>query len=166
MAIMVSITSRRLVVALIAGLVSIATLGLLLVSAGSASATVPQCMQNIAGTYYSPSDYITTFYKDGSLVGQYSRTDQEGAVGLGESFSGKWRCSGSTITLEQFRFDESNSQRQFERGEGTGTFDGHSKLTLNYNFYVYPETATASQVRANNSPITITGVVIQRVSSM
>ena len=85
--------------------------------AGSGPSTTTSCTSAMRGTYYSPSDYLMTLNKDGSLVGQFSKTTQEAVAGLGESFSGQWSCSGSKITLQEFRFDESNSQRQIERGD-------------------------------------------------
>src|SRR5688572_13099575 len=81
--------------------------------AGAVTAATPACVAKIAGTYYRESDFIMTLARDNSMVGQYSRTTRE-AIGLEESFTGRWTCSGNNVSIQQFNFLVVNDNRMVE----------------------------------------------------
>ena len=144
---------------------SVALLGLV-VLAGTVVAATPACVSNINGTYYRSGDFVMTLAKDGSVVGQYSQTTQD-AIGLEESFSGRWSCSGNSVTLQTFHFLDDGSNRWVERGNATGTYVGSArKITLSYTFHVFPENASESDLRSGDGTLAIvSGIVVIRVST-
>ena len=127
-----------------------------------------KCADQIAGTYYRPTDLMITLAKDGTLAGQYSLTTQQGPAGLGESFSGTWKCTGTQVTLQQFRFLDNSGSRYFEQGDASGSFDGVNTLTLSYIFHSYDETTSAADVRAGvgGGVIGIPPIELGRISTL
>jgi hypothetical protein len=145
------------------------SLGLIGVAVGVVAAKPGgKCADQIAGTYYRPTDLMVTLAKDGTLVGQYSPTTQEGPAGLGQSFSGTWACKGTQVTLQQFRFLDNSGNRYFEQGDATGNFDGTNTLTLTYIFHAYPEDTSAADVRAGvgGGVVGVPPIELGRVSTL
>lgn len=155
--------SRR--IRIVAALGSTAVLALIGLTAAVTQGATPSCTAAIAGTYYKSSDFIITLAKDNSLTGQYSQTTQD-FIGQGETFSGRWSCSGNTVTIKQFHFLVSETVRQVERGNATGTFDGSRKLSLTYTFHVFAETASAHTLRTGEGTVVnVPTLDVVRVSS-
>lgn len=126
------------------------------------------CHQQVAGTYFKSADVLTTLSADGTFSGQLSKTDEPYA-GIGETFTGKWSCTRSGVTVEDFRFYQVSGIGYVERANGVGTYspaDGGT-LTLTYTFTSFPESATPDDLRSGSgsSQVTIPPVDIVRVST-
>jgi hypothetical protein len=121
-------------------------------ASSATQASSPSCLTAIAGTYYRPSDFVITLMTDHSLVGQYSKATQD-AIGIEESFSGRWACTASTITIQQFDFLASTRTTNVERGNAKGTFDANRTLSLTFTFHVFPESASAASLRKGTGSV-------------
>jgi hypothetical protein len=162
-----SVASRKLLI-VVATLLAMATAlaAAVLPSLGAqiASAATPACYAQIAGTYFRSSDFVMTLSPDKSLVGQYSPSTQD-AIGLEESFSGRWTCSGNQVALQSFHFLMNGSDRLVERGNAIGTFNGYKKISLTYTFHVFPEDVSADDLRdAEGDVVNVPTFEVKRVS--